>query len=177
MTKPVKILAPPRVDAGADKTVMLGQAVRLSGSATGGGPFDYLWNPALYLDDPSTAAPLSTPTQSVVYSLRVKDRQSGCSGTDSVKVSLLEKFTIPNTFTPNGDGINDRWDILSLNQYPGCVVEVYNTVGQRVYRSVGYATPWDGTTKGGKVPAGTYFFVIEPGSGESRKAGYVTVLR
>jgi gliding motility-associated-like protein len=94
-----------------------------------------------------------------------------------VKVSILEKFTIPNTFTPNGDGINDRWDILSLNQYPGCVVEVYNTIGQRIYRSVGYPTPWDGTMKGRKVPAGTYYYVIEPGSGEKRKAGYVTVLR
>jgi gliding motility-associated-like protein len=177
LTKPVRILPPPGVDAGADRTVMLGQSVRLSGSATGGGPYDYLWNPTLYLDDPGVAAPLSTPTSTIVYTLTVKDRQSGCTGSDSVKVSILEKFTIPNTFTPNGDGINDRWDILSLNQYPGCVVEVYNTIGQRIYRSVGYPTPWDGTMKGRKVPAGTYYYVIEPGSGEKRKAGYVTVLR
>ena len=176
--KTVRILPPPRVDAGPDRSVLPGQSTRLSGSATGGaGPFEYRWSPVLYLDDPNIAAPLSTPTAGVSYSLSVTDRQSGCTGSDSVTVSIIEKFIIPNTLTPNGDGINDRWEIPSLNQYPGCVVEVYNTVGQRVYRSVGYPTPWDGTHAGRLLPAGTYYYVIEPGSGEKRKAGYVTLLR
>jgi gliding motility-associated-like protein len=177
MTKPVRISPTPRVDAGVDRSVLKGQSVRLSGSVTGAGPFDYAWSPPLYLDNPAIPNPLVTPLADIGYSLKVTDRQSGCSGSDSVKVSILEKFTVPNTFTPNGDGINDRWEIASLGQYQGCVVEVYNVWGQRVYRSVGYASPWDGTANGRKVPAGTYYYVIEPGSGEKRKAGYVTVLR
>ena len=177
MTKPVRISPTPRVDAGVDRSVLKGQSVRLSGFVTGAGPFDYAWSPPLYLDNPAIPNPLVTPLADIGYSLKVTDRQSGCSGSDSVKVSILEKFTVPNTFTPNGDGINDRWEIASLGQYTGCVVEVYNVWGQRVYRSVGYASPWDGTANGRKVPAGTYYYVIEPGSGEKRVAGYLTVLR
>jgi gliding motility-associated-like protein len=176
MAKPVRVAPTPVADAGLDRSVLKGQSVRLSGTATGAGPFEYSWNPPQYLDNPSVSNPVSTPLTDIGYALTVTDRQSGCSGSDSVKVSILEKFTVPNTFTPNGDGINDRWEIASLGQYPGCVVEVYNTIGLRIYRSVGYPTPWDGTMKGRKVPAGTYYYVIEPGSGEPRKAGYITVL-
>jgi gliding motility-associated-like protein len=176
MSKPVRVAPTPVADAGIDRSVLKGQSVRLSGTATGAGPFDYSWNPPQYLDNPSVSNPVSTPLTDIGYALTVTDRQSGCSGSDSVKVSILEKFTVPNTFTPNGDGINDRWEIASLGQYPGCVVEIYNGWGQRIYRSVGYATPWDGTVKGRKVQAGTYYYIIDPGSGEPRKVGYLSVL-
>jgi gliding motility-associated-like protein len=83
----------------------------------------------------------------------------------------------PNTFTPNGDGINDAWEIKYLDQYPGCVVEVYTTAGQIIYKNTGYTIPWDGTNKGAKVSAGTYYYVIDPKNGRKTMAGYVTVWR
>jgi gliding motility-associated-like protein len=98
-------------------------------------------------------------------------------GTSNVFVKVLLKPVVPNTFTPNGDGYNDRWDIKDLNQYVGCVVEVYNTAGALIFRSTGYGQPWDGTSNGKPVPAGTYYYVIDPKNGRSRIAGYVTVLR
>jgi gliding motility-associated-like protein len=176
MTKPVRISPTPRVDAGVDRSVLKGQSVRLSGSVTGAGPFDYAWSPPLYLDNPAIPNPLVTPLADIGYSLKVTDRQSGCSGSDSVKVSILEKFTVPNTFTPNGDGINDRWEIEYLDSYPGAVMEVYNTTGQLMFRSFGYPTPWDGTVKGRKLPPGTYYYVIDPKNKRKKLSGYVTIL-
>ena len=174
---PVRIVPPPQVDAGADRLIKPGETVRLNGSATGAGPFDYLWEPSSFLDDATLSSPSSRPPNEVLYRLSVNDRSSGCKGSDTVRVRVFEEFVIPNTFTPNGDGINDRWEIPALRLFPGCVVEVYNSVGQRLLRSVGYPTPWDGTHAGRLLPAGTYYYVIEPGSGEKRKAGYVTLLR
>jgi gliding motility-associated-like protein len=116
------------------------------------------------------------PKTDQLYILTVTG-EGGCTATDEMLMKVLAAPKAPNTFTPNGDGINDVWEIQNLKDYPGCIVEVYNTAGSLVFRSVGYATPWDGTWKGQKVPVGTYYYVIDPKNGRPRTAGYVTVLR
>lgn len=69
-------------------------------------------------------------------------------------------LNVPTAFTPNGDGINDVWKILNLQFDSQCKVMVYNRSGTVVYSSVGYTTPWDGTTNGQPLPTGTYYYVI-----------------
>jgi gliding motility-associated-like protein len=177
LEKVVTVNPSPVVDAGPNLTVLDGAFVKIqaksSGTATG---LTYQWTPALGLDDPAKLAPLAGPPNDTRYFLRaVSDK--GCVGTSSVFVKVLLKPVVPNTFTPNGDGYNDKWDIKDLNQYVGCVVEVYNTAGALIFRSTGYGQPWDGTSNGKPVPAGTYYYVIDPKNGRSRIAGYVTVLR
>jgi gliding motility-associated-like protein len=92
-------------------------------------------------------------------------------------VTVLKKPVIPNTFTPNGDGFNDRWEIRFLDTYAGAIVEVYNTAGQLVFRSVGYNQPWDGTMNGRPLPAGTYYYVVDAKNGRPKVAGYVTLIK
>lgn len=67
---------------------------------------------------------------------------------------------IPNGFTPNDDGINDFWDIKSLSLYPNSRVNVFNRFGAKVFSSIGYSIPWNGTYKGSKVATGIYYYVI-----------------
>ncbi|MEO8948322.1 MAG: MBG domain-containing protein [Mucilaginibacter sp.] len=85
-------------------------------------------------------------------------------------------ITIPNAFTPNGDGINDVWNINNLNTYPKTTVEILNRYGTRVFFSNNYAIPWDGKYNGVKVPDGTYYYII---TGVSNKplTGYVAVIQ
>lgn len=83
---------------------------------------------------------------------------------------------IPNTFTPNGDGINDTWNIVNLNAYPKITVEVLNRYGSRVYFSNGYSTAWDGSFNAAQVPFGVYYYIIT-GVNKTPLSGYVTVLR
>ena len=84
---------------------------------------------------------------------------------------------IPNTFSPNGDGIHDKWEISFLDSYPGATVEIYNRYGQIVFQSTGYKTPWDGTMKGNPLPAGTYYFIINPKNGRKQITGFVDIIR
>ena len=85
--------------------------------------------------------------------------------------------SIPNAFTPNGDGINDIWNIVNLNTYAQSHVQIFNRYGMLVFNSVGYAMPWDGTEKNTRVPDGTYYYVIILTPGDSPLSGSVTVIR
>ncbi|MGZ3999519.1 MAG: NHL domain-containing protein, partial [Mucilaginibacter sp.] len=84
---------------------------------------------------------------------------------------------VPNLFTPNGDGVNDYWNIKSLIYFPQCQVSVYARSGSLVYQSHGYPKPWDGTFNGNPLPAGTYYYVIAPQTDLPKLSGYVVILR
>ncbi len=88
-----------------------------------------------------------------------------------------ESIVVPNAFTPNGDGVNDLWNIKSLNEFPQCLVSVYSRNGSLVFQSRGYGKPWDGTYNGSPVPTGTYYYIIDPKGGLQKLSGYVAVLR
>ena len=84
---------------------------------------------------------------------------------------------IPNTFTPNGDGINDTWDIKYLERYPNSTVAVFNRWGQKLFSSAGYPAPWDGKYNGAVLPAGTYYYIIALENGADIISGWVAIIR
>jgi gliding motility-associated-like protein len=85
--------------------------------------------------------------------------------------------TIPNTFTPNGDGINDVWNINNIQKFPNCTVNIYNRYGEKMYSSIGYSIPWDGTYKGSALPVGTYYYLIDLKNGYPLLSGYVAIIK
>ncbi len=175
--KQVAVWNYPVISAGPDLFVLEDGIKKISEATATGSGLQFLWTPALYLDNRAVLNPVITqPKDDITYRLTVTGR-ANCSSSDEVFVKVLRFPTPPNTFTPNGDGTNDTWVIQNLSDYPGCIVEVYNTAGTLVYRSVGYTTPWDGTWKGQQLPVGTYYYVIDPKNGRNRQAGYVTILR
>lgn len=91
--------------------------------------------------------------------------------------AVVPPISVPNTFTPNGDGINDAWNIKYIEDYPAARVMVFNRYGGKVFSSVGYAVPWDGNYKGGALPAGTYYYIIDTGGGGKLLTGFVTIIR
>lgn len=82
---------------------------------------------------------------------------------------------IPNAFTPNGDGINDTWNIPNLAYDTQCKVKIYDRYGTLVYTSTGYGISWDGRNNGQNVPAGTYYYAIN--SHGRTFSGTVSVIR
>jgi gliding motility-associated-like protein len=94
-----------------------------------------------------------------------------------VKTDTECAITIPNAFTPNGDGTNDLWEIPELNSFPDCNFSIFNRYGKLVYRTIGYSKPWDGVYNGAKLPAGTYYFIIDLKTKSAPLSGSVTILR
>jgi gliding motility-associated-like protein len=106
----------------------------------------------------------------------------GCAApATSAPVTLVIKpplKIIPaNTFTPNGDGINDLWTISGLLSYPNCLVNIYSRNGELVYQSKGYAKPWDGLYKGSNLPVGTYYYIIDLNNNKPKVSGYIAIIR
>ncbi|MFI5137200.1 MAG: gliding motility-associated C-terminal domain-containing protein [Sphingobacteriales bacterium] len=89
----------------------------------------------------------------------------------------LSSLNIPNTFTPNGDGINDIWVIKGIENYTNALVQVFNRFGQKVFESRGYATPFDGNSGGTPLPAGVYYYIINVNPVCSLLSGSLTLLR
>ena len=80
---------------------------------------------------------------------------------------------IPTAFTPNGDGANDRWIIDNLSE--DASVRIYDRHGTVIFSSDGgYNRPWDGTSRGSRLPAGSYLYRIQNGPHTYR--GSVTIL-
>ena len=92
-------------------------------------------------------------------------------------LTILPPLFIPNTFTPNGDGINDKWDIERLSDFSDCTVKVFSRYGQPVYSSIGYGAPWNGSYKGAVLPTGTYYYLIDLKNGGAVLSGFVTIVR
>jgi gliding motility-associated-like protein len=90
---------------------------------------------------------------------------------------IVSAIKIPNTFTPNGDGVNDTWDIHDLEYYPKSTVNIFSRWGQKLYSSIGYPIPWDGKYNGAALPVGTYYYVIDLKNGMAVISGWVAIIR
>jgi gliding motility-associated-like protein len=113
-------------------------------------------------------------TQPQTVSLTVTD-VNGCQATHQIKVSdQCPDVFIPNTFTPNGDGINDTWAITGLDA--GSTIKVFTRNGTIVYQSAGYGIAWNGAYNGKKLPAGVYYYVITTKRNPQQYSGAVTII-
>ena len=95
---------------------------------------------------------------------------------DAVDWTPPIKLEIPNVFTPNGDGVNDKFVIVGLENCMQRKLEVRNRAGQVVYRSNSYENTWDG----GDCPDGMYryMFLYTGDNGiEQTLSGVVTIIR
>lgn len=171
----INVYAIPTISAGPDRFVLEGGNAVLLGTGTGNS-LSYVWSPTSGLSNANVAKPIVTPTNDITYTLTVTSGD-GCVASDQVFVKLLKTPTIPNTFSPNGDGVHDRWEIQYLESYPGCIVEIFNRYGQLVFQSKGYSKPWDGRFKGKDLPAGTYYYIIDPKNGRRQMTGFVDIIR
>ena len=145
--------------AGETIKIFSGQTAKLKATAAGDSVKVY-WTPADYLDHPNSLTPITNSPANITYTLHVMSEVGCGDSTSSVYVRVYKKLSLINTFTPNGDGINDYWDIKNISDYPNNEVSVFTRYGQIVFKSIGYGKPWDGNYNGALLPAGTYYYII-----------------
>ncbi|MEZ4938154.1 MAG: gliding motility-associated C-terminal domain-containing protein [Crocinitomicaceae bacterium] len=175
----VTVAAPFTVNAGADVQILLGQSTQIGGSPTGPDSTTFAWSPSYFLNDSTIANPdVIEPQQTTQYTVYVTDT-NGCVYSDSVIVEVVPDIIIINGFTPNGDGVNDVWELDFAIYFPDIEVFVYNRWGEELFRSSGYAVPWDGKYNGKDLPVGTYYYIIQLNDIKYPEpfAGPVTIMR
>ena len=75
-------------------------------------------------------------------------------------------FNVPNSFTPNADGINDTWKIHGMENYPNSDIKVYDRNGKLVLSKITIGTfEWDGKFDSRAVPTGSYWYIIKVSDG------------
>ncbi|MGZ3995761.1 MAG: T9SS type B sorting domain-containing protein [Mucilaginibacter sp.] len=172
----ITVNSTPTANAGNEKKIFVGQSTRLNGSVTGDEITNIYWTPATGLDDPASLTPLANPADDITYTLHVVSQNCG-TATSEVIVKVYKQIIIPNTFTPNNDGINDLWNIDALAAFPECLMQIYNRSGQKVFQSTGYPKSWDATYKGSPLPEGTYYYVIDLKNNTPKISGWVLIVR
>jgi gliding motility-associated-like protein len=172
----INVFPTPVINFGGQRDVLEGDQVQLNPIIVSGIGLNYTWTPGTYLDNPNSATPIVTPLTDLSYTIQVVS-VDGCKAQDVLNVKVIRDFVVPNTFTPNGDNINDKWEIEFLSMYPNHHVQIFNRYGQVILDTKNYVTPWDGTYKGKPLPAGTYYYIIDLDGLRTTKKGYVTILK
>lgn len=141
-----------------------------------GGTPDYIanWN-----DGPTSFE--WTDLNGGLYTVNLTD-QNNCpySGIWEMPVNpkaCITPLSIPTAFTPNGDDVNDLWNIKNYEVYPNMRVEVYDKWGKRVFSSVGYNEPWNGRINSNDGPTGIYYYIVNLNNGDPPFRGAVTIVR
>lgn len=171
----IKFIPPPTVNAGGTVFVLHGKTIILNPTVSDNN-VTYLWTPNVDIDNNTAKNPVITGDVDMTYTLTVTDSR-GCVSTDQVMVKVSPEVVIPNTFTPNNDGINDIWNIQGLIAYTKATVDVFDRYGQKVFHSVGYPQAWDGTYGGKFLPTGTYYYIIDTKFNNQVLSGAVTIVR
>ncbi|HEX7367203.1 MAG TPA: PKD domain-containing protein [Pelobium sp.] len=173
-TQNITVYPTPAASAGADKVILTGGTVMLDATASGSN-LTYKWTPSIGLDRDDILKPSASPSKDINYTLTVKSDQ-GCEAKSTVFVKVLQFPEIPNTFTPNGDGVNDTWVIKYLDSYPNATIKIFNRYGNEVFSANKYVA-WDGKLNGAYVPQGMYYYIITAKNGELKYNGSLLIVR
>lgn len=138
---------------------------------------EFTWTPIEGLSDPGVSDPRAAPAETRTYVVEVAS-ELGCTNSDSVTISVNTSLVLPTAFTPDGDGMNDTWNLKELENYPSCVIKIFNRWGHEMFVSEGYTENWKGNYQGEPLPSGSYYYVIDLGSKSLDKlTGSVTIIR
>ncbi len=146
--------------------------VELDITVSGGiSPYTYLWS------NGSTENPLIDALLPGIYTVTITDNNN-CIIDTAFTIRTISSDCIPNVFTPNGDDVNDVWNLEDAFLFPESEIKIYNRFGREIFSSIGYNIPWDGKNKNGKdVLAGAYFYHIKLNDGYDIIKGVVSVVR
>jgi gliding motility-associated-like protein len=174
-TMSIKFIGPPVLAPGGTVAVLKGNTVTLN-PVVNESDLTYLWSPDIDISNINVKNPVITGVINRFYTLTVTDIR-GCQTTDTTYINVSPAIIIPNTFTPNGDSINDQWNIQGLEAYSQATVDIFNRYGAKLFHSVGYPNPWDGTYLNKPVPSGEYYYVIRVNFQNIILAGHINLIR
>jgi len=148
------------VNAGLDMEITLGESTIFNPTTTATSIASYAWTPAIALSCDNCEKPEATPNETTTYTLTVTD-DAGCTASDALIVSVTApELLVPTAFSPNGDGVNDRFRALNKNieKYS---FQVFNRWGEKVFETNVPGEGWDGVFKGVEQELGVYVWTCQ----------------
>ncbi len=122
----------------------------------------YAWSPALGLSCIDCPVPVATPYETTTYQLVVNyGKNCYANASSTIRVEHAPEPYIPNAFSPNGDGTNDRFEVYGT-KIKTVAMRIFNRWGEKVFDSMGNQwTGWDGTYMNVAQPTSVYVYQIE----------------
>jgi gliding motility-associated-like protein len=162
-----------------ERFIKFGNSVALDAEITG--VYNSLvWQDATNtLSDKTITNPLAKPIVSTLYKIEVSTNKN-CVATDSVWVRIASDLFIPNVFSPNGDGINDNWEVEDKAKVLYLKASIFNRYGKLVKTLFGNKIAWDGLYNGQPLPMATYYYVLTITNGRvssQNMGGWIQLIR
>ncbi len=159
----VNVLPPPDVQLAAKLDFVEGTEVPINATVNGTPDFIYEWSEDETLSCWDCEDPVATPDSNQVYQLTVIDG-FGCIDSASIELRLRlvcegGSVLVPNAFTPNGDGQNDKFYVRGSSEIQ--VFRVFNRWGELVFETTDADQGWDGTYKDKELNRDVYVYYIE----------------
>lgn len=162
------------VEAGPDTTVPYGQTIQLF--ATGGAVYQWSGGELSCIACPDPQTMIFEDTE---FTVAITDA-NGCSAVDTISIRVSDiRIYIPNVFSPNGDGINDQFQVFAP-ELARFRMRIFSRWGDLVFGTEDQHFQWDGNLKEAMLPAGvyTYHIVADTYSGETiERVGDLTLVR
>jgi gliding motility-associated-like protein len=162
----VKVHPFPKVTAGSDKTINIGQSVTLTPTVSPD-VTSVLWSPNTWVVSSSSPSITVKPNLDQKYKVEVANA-GGCKAESFVNVFVLcdnANVFIPNTFSPNGDGMNERFYPRGTGLFTIKSMKVFNRWGEVVFEKFNFQAndekaAWDGTFKGQMLQPDVYVYLM-----------------
>ena len=135
----------------------------------------YVWNPTVGLSCTECPDPILSVAKTAEYTVATYDRWR-CPVNEQYKITMVNlDVVIPNVFTPNGDGVNDYFEVNGLK--PNSTLQILSSNEVVVFSSGSYDGSWNGTdSSGNSLPEGTYWYILDIPS-EGKFTGWVYIKR
>jgi len=156
----------PVISAAPGQTILAGSSVQLQTTETN--VTRYLWQPPDGLDCDTCADPLATPKRTTLYQV-FGYTDFGCVDSARINIDVVcdhSQVFMPNTFTPNNDGANDRFYPRGKGLQIIRSFRIYDRWGQKIYEKDNMqlndmSNGWDGTFKNAKLTPDVYVYVVD----------------
>lgn len=166
-TSTVNVVPLPTITPATNPTIIAGSSISLP-VTYGGNIVNYNWAPAISLSCVDCPSPIAKPTKTTTYKINVTDNY-GCSNAADITVYVIcgeKNVFIPNTFSPNNDGNNDKFYPRGSGLFRIQSMRVFNRWGETVFQKINFtandpSAGWDGMYKGKKADPDVYVYVIE----------------
>jgi gliding motility-associated-like protein len=148
-------------------TINVGNSITLS-TTNSADITKWRWTPTRWLNSPTIAQPIATPKDNIIYRCEASN-DGGCKVFDEITIEVLcngSNVYIPNTFSPNKDGVNDVFYVRGKGLFSIKSMKVFNRWGELVFERLGFnpndaTLGWDGTFKDQKLSPDVFVYVIE----------------